>query len=201
MEKNSISIVDCSVEYNGRARSTLERGKYLIIYKGDGSVAIHGATKNKPLNYLGSNTNLTVETSTITWKTKKESITIQVYEMIHTHQLDLASNAPVVTRTEKQLVDKLVANWETLIGRKSEIVREKQTQHGPIDIYAVDQNGQVIVEAKRKNATLKDITQVLRYKEAFEGTVECYVAAPGISNKAAAYAEKHQVRFLQVNFD
>lgn len=201
MEKNTISIIDCSVEYNGRARSALERGKYLIIYKNDGSVAIHGATKNKPLNYLGSNTSMITNENTISWKTKKESITIQVYQTIHTHPIELSSSTPIVTRTEKQLVDKLVENWEALIGRKSNIEREKQTPHGPIDIYAIDHQGHIIVEAKRKNATLKDITQVLRYKETFEGTIECYVAAPGISKKALSYAEKHQVKFLQIDFD
>ena len=53
----------CDVVYDGRAYSTLERGNYLIIYKPDGSLLIHGSSKSTPRNYqsVGSKVDLQLE--------------------------------------------------------------------------------------------------------------------------------------------
>ncbi len=200
MEKNTISIIDCAVEYNGRARSTLERGQYLVIYKNDGSVAIHGASKTKPLNYLGSKTSISVDGTTITWKTKKESITIHAYQVLHTHAFNLSASAPVVSRTEKELVEKVINNWSELIGQPGDIEREKKTAHGPIDIYCNAYDMEIIVEVKRKTITLKDVTQVLRYGDTFAKKTLMYVAGPKISKNALSYATAKGVQYLHIDF-
>lgn len=44
---------ECSIIYDGRAYSTLANGRYLIIYKQDGSLLIHGGDLCKPRNYQG----------------------------------------------------------------------------------------------------------------------------------------------------
>jgi len=201
MEKGIVLIADCTVTYNGRAKSELERGTYLIIYKNDGSLAIHGQNKIMPLNYISNNSILTTENNTYTWKRKQEQIIIKVFNEYTKYPIELSPHTPKITNTEKDLADKIVKNWDNLVKHQGSIEREKPTPHGPIDIYSHSKDGHIIIEVKRKNATLKDITQVLRYRETFTGNSHCYIAAPKISAKALIYANKHEVKFLEVNFD
>ncbi len=194
-------LVDCTVEYSGRAKSTLERGSYLIIYKSDGSLAIHGNAKIMPLNYLSSGSKLEINGNNYVWTKRKETISITVHGKAWDQAATLSEHKPKIINTEKDLVDKIVRLWPELIGDTGEIIREHQTIHGPIDLYAESREGHVLIEVKRKNATLKDITQAIRYRETFKEPVRCYVAAPKISKNALAYAEKHRVIFLKVDFD
>lgn len=199
MDKGSILIADCIVTYDGRAKSVLERGRYLIIYKVDGSLAIHGMSLIKPLNYISSGSVLNKQGNILIWTKKKESIKVEIMTEIYYQPFDLSHHVPVMMNTEKQLVEKLVQEWKEH-GLKGTPVLEQKTRHGPVDIYSLHASEHTLVEVKRKNITLKDITQVLRYKETFEGSVLCYVAGPGISKNAMTYAEKHAVKFIKINF-
>jgi RecB family endonuclease NucS len=62
----------------------------------------------------------------------------------------------------------------------------------------------VVVEVKRRRVTVKDVTQLRRYVEALEQRgkqCRAYLAAPEISTSASKYLRKHDLRFLQVDFD
>ncbi len=45
-----VALVDCEVPYDGRARSTLRRGHYVLMRKADGSFLVHGASLTVPVN-------------------------------------------------------------------------------------------------------------------------------------------------------
>lgn len=202
MLPGTLILADCTVNYEGRAESILERGQYLILYKADGSLAIHGLNKIKPLNYLSNKSQLKIEGDQYIWTRKKEKIVVNVFKAELTSKIELSPHEPIKTHTEKDIVNKIVDNWEALVGHASgDIVREYPTQHGPIDLYRNCDGLHVIVEAKRKTITLKDVTQVLRYKEAFNERSVCYIAGPGISKNAAAYASNHGVIYICVDFD
>jgi RecB family endonuclease NucS len=69
---NFVIYAECDIIYNGRGYSTLERGNYLIIYKDDASLSIHGSTKVLPRNYQSEGTKLTVTDTLIEAKRKSE---------------------------------------------------------------------------------------------------------------------------------
>jgi len=141
----------CDVIYDGRAYSTLERGNYLIIYKPDGSLLIHGSSKSTPRNYqsVGSKVDLQLEREsefgqhgTLISHNNNETITITIHHVIFIEYLsDWSDSEIVISKTEKELVDKLVANWSSHIkGKFTTIIRELKTPLGPVDVVGIEAN-------------------------------------------------------------
>jgi endonuclease len=206
--KPLVMFADCTVIYNGRAYSTLERGNYLIIYKPDGSVSIHGADLVMPRNYISSNGKLEVDVvnNRLIFTKKKESVTINLVAIHSVSYLDdWSSHKIVISRTEKELAKKIFDNWFRLFDDVFyDVVMEYPTPLGPIDIAGFTSSTDYIVEVKRRKASLKDVTQLRRYVEALEGRgklCKAYLAAPSIAKGALSYLEKHELNFLQVDFD
>lgn len=196
----------CAVLYEGRAASTLEAGNYLILYKEDKSLSIHGSTMVLPRNYMAGGTRVELEGNRLIVHRKKETIVITVLEVHHLHTLDGWSDSKIVIcRTEKELVRKIFNNWDEYFpGEDFEIIElEHPTELGPIDILGLTDTTDFVVEVKRKTATTKDVTQLRRYIEAKSGNrlVVGFLAAPGIAASARKYLEKHNLTFINVNFD
>ncbi len=195
-----------SVVYNGRAFSTLEHGNYLIIYKNDNTVSIHGGDLITPRNYMGSNSKLTIDGNKLVFTRKKETVTITIDKILYLNYLDDWSYSKIIIRrTEKELARKIYDNWKSYFNDEfDDVVFEFPTPLGPIDLAGFTKTTDYIVEVKRRVASLKDVTQLRRYVEALEireKLCKAYLAAPGISKKALTYLEKHQLYFLQVEFD
>lgn len=197
----------CDVEYDGRAYSTLERGRYLIIYKNDGSFLIHASDLSVPRNYQGAGSVLEYHDNKITCTNKKECIIVRIYDIINYISLPEWSAARIkISRTEKDLVQKIYANWERYFGYGFEIVyAEHQTKLGAVDLLGVTHDGvRHVVEVKRGKATIRDCSQLYRYIESFRdngheaiGTI----ASPAIGKNASTYLEKHGCHWLYVDFD
>lgn len=199
MIPGSACLMRCSVVYKGRACSTLDEGTYLVIFKQDQSLSIHGRNKILPLNYIGSGCKASVDGSVVTFTRKSESITIVINSIITSISLDLSELEPVKHNTERELVDQIAHNLTILTGCTATPEREKKTEHGPIDLYVYDNGIHHIIEAKRRTASIKDVTQVIRYGETFCGDKTLYIAAPKISKNALKYATERNVKFLEVH--
>lgn len=199
-------FADCEILYDGRATSTLERGNYLVVYKADGSVSIHGSTHVMPRNYISSGSKLRVDQDTIVFARKQETVTIKVHQILNLLYPDNWSQSKIVIcRTEKELARKIFDNWCDYFDGDFEIIQlEYPTDLGPIDIVGMTTTTDFIVEVKRKRAVLKDVTQLRRYIEAMEHRdrpFRAFLAAPDIAKNAAKYLDKHGLSFLEVNFD
>jgi RecB family endonuclease NucS len=201
-------FADCTVLYDGRASSTLERGRYLIVKKTDGSYLIHGSDKCPPRNYQGPNSKLTIDGDRLICTNRKEVIIVTVYDIINYHELINWSSAKIkISKTEKELVDKIQNNWASYFPDKThlELHREFKTAVGDIDLLGVSINCYLAIEAKRKKITLKDCTQLRRYiehlQEGMPGTIDGWLAAPSIGKKALQYLKKHNLHWLQIDFD
>ena len=192
----------CKVEYDGRANSVLEEGNYLILYKSDQSLTIHGGNKVTPRNYQTSGSKLFVSGYTIISTNKKETIKITISEIIYYNILSNWSNNDVtMTKTEKDLVNKIFNNWSKYVGIScTEIYKEYITDHGPVDLAGVLGHQYHIIEVKRRKCTIKDATQLRKYLECFDDYVG-YLAGPDISDKALEYLGRHDCNFIKVDFD
>lgn len=196
----------CEVLYDGRASSTLERGNYLVVYKKDRSVSIHGSTIVMPRNYMGAGSKLREEGDQIIFRRKGETVCIKVHHIHFLNYLDDWSESKIVIcRTEKELARKIFDNWCDYFDDDFEMIEmEFGTDLGPIDIAGFTMDTDYIVEVKRKRASLKDVTQLRRYIEAMESRgrpCRAYLAAPEIAKNALKYLEKHGLHFLEVEFD
>lgn len=203
-----------TVDYSGRASSTLTIGNYLILYKPDGSLAIHDSHSIKPINYQTNGTELTfVENPNthkrcilqIVAKNKKETLVISVYVIHHDLALDDWSKGEIeISRTEHQLRDYIAANTHKWFKFKPQLVEtEYPTPYGNVDVYIKEQSRIIhLVEVKRHKINMAACGQLARYANYFKKSnkVIQYLAAPTISKNAQAYADKHKQIWLQVDF-
>lgn len=207
LHKPSILYCTADVQYNGRARSTLNSGRYLIVRKNDNSIAVHNGLCNKPCNYINRCTSSVIDGNTLVFSARGESICITIYEVItETDLSEWSEQKPIITRTEKELVAKLVSKWNSLIGIECSIQLEYQTIHGPIDILGIDINNTYhVVEVKRKVVTVSNCYQIRKYLECLDAVANMkhvgYLASPAISDKAKSVAESFGVRWVCIDFD
>jgi len=199
-----VAWADCEVAYVGRALGLLAKGSYLIHRKPDGSVSIHGGDLTKPKNYIRS-TDITVEDKVIIFSNKKEKLKIKIYKLHWKQTMNAwATNKVNLYRTEQQLVDKLIRDIDTWIPPHPDriIHREYRTAGGPVDVAVECGEDLHILEVKRRNVTVKDITQVLKYDDFVEHShAKLYLVAPGISANGLAYAEKNSITFIELDWD
>jgi len=211
MHKGFVLYCLCDVIYDGRAYSTLERGNYLIIYKPDGSLLIHGSSKSTPRNYqsVGSKVDLHFKNGgggVLVSNNNNETITINIHHVIFIEHLHKWSdNDIIISKTEKELSEKLITNWSKYIkGDFVSITREFKTSLGPVDIVGIEANNtHHVVEVKRRKASISGCTQLKRYIDSLSEHVPVlgYLASPSISATAFEYLKKLNFTWIEIGFD
>lgn len=194
---------NCSIEYDGRACSTLSRGNYLIIYKNDQSLLIHGGDKTTPRNYQPAGGELSKDGDKMILKRNKEVITIIIYKCLNCAILeDWSTNCTEMVRTENDLVLKIVNNINQYLSNDIvRVEREFTTDMGKIDICAIDKDGiHHIIEVKRVKATKNHCNQLRKYMDCIANSCG-YIAAPCIAQGALDHIKKTGYKFIQVDFD
>lgn len=194
----------CRVIYDGRAYSVLETGQYLVLHKADGSLQIHGENLIKPLNYQGPKSSLEYTNSTLVSLNKGEKITIEIDEILSYNTLNLSPHQITIKRTERELVLKIIRDWEHYFDEEFEVIStEYITDVGTLDILGIATSGtHYIIEVKRKRMSLKDCSQLQRYRDHFKkfNTVGV-LAGPEITANALKYLKSNDMQFLEVGFD
>ncbi len=154
----------CAVTYEGRAKSTLQEGNYLIIHKTDGTLLINGGSLLKPLNFQPPGAILIVKGNTLISQRKDETITIDINTIYNYYELNMWSDFKIdITGTEKDMVDRFISNIkEYNIDISKGLYREYRTPVGPIDILAIG-DIYTVIEVKRRTAGVVAYTQLKRY--------------------------------------
>lgn len=209
-----VVVASCRIDYQGRAESKLPRGERLVVMKPDGTLLVHTAKLLKPVNWQppGCAFAATVESGmlvlTATREKPKEIVRIhcevvhsaQAFELADGEELDLAG-------TEDDL-QALLAKQPQLIERGFQFwTRERASGRGPMDLYGIDAKGRrVVVEAKRRAATVGDVEQLRRYVEkeraAREGLdVRGILVAPSVSETAKKYLGELSLEWREIDWD
>jgi RecB family endonuclease NucS len=192
----------CTVDYHGRARSSLGLGNYLIIRKGDGSLMIHGASKLRPLNYQPSGAVLTNDGNRLISKTKNETIIIIIDQIINYYEYNgWTDNKIDICMTENDLREQIIQNINNIIGENiTEITKEFITPYGPVDILAVGSKYHVI-EVKRGKSSIQSCIQLLRYLDYFKEINQPatgWLMSPKITDNAKAYLKKRDCKWVSI---
>lgn len=198
-----VAYAKCSVIYDGRAHSVLERGNYLICWKQDGSLLIHGSMLCAPKNYMGSGTTMQCDESQWTFVHKKEKIVVEVDDVMWRHVINDWSDHPVkMTKTERELRQKLVRNVsEYLPVSPAAVYEEFQTDLGPVDVMVVAEDDSVhVIEVKRGRASVNACIQLEKYLSVLKDATG-YIAAPAISPKALKWLNDHGGHYIFIDFD
>lgn len=195
----------CSVHYDGRAKSTLIPGNYLIVHKNDGTLRIDGGSLCTPLNYQPPGAIMQKKNDKLISTRKDETITIKI-EKIYYHQelKDWSSNKIDITKTEDELRNYIATHIDKILSIKSvEVYKEFRTPVGSIDILIIDEHDIYhVIEVKRGKASLSACSQLERYYNYFVSIMKNakgYIASPEISKNALKYTENNSQIYLQVN--
>ena len=195
---------DCVVEYDGRAKSVLNRGNYVILHKSDGTLIIHGNSLVTPLNYQSSKAVMRQEGNKLISDRKDERIIIELYNIYDYHEFTNWSNNKIdIKNTESDLRDKLVDNINNYFNNIVEVIKEHGTPYGPVDILVINDVNNII-EVKRKKITLNNCMQLEKYMKYFNDINErCsgYLAGPDISSNAIEYINNNCLNYINIDFN
>lgn len=171
---------NCSVLYEGRAKSTLEPGERILIIKEDGSLLVHRPVGYEPVNWQPSGSIFHVQTKPNIIEVHAvrhkphENVRITFYEIFFVSAINLADSGEFALHaSEKDMHQAILMKPSLLEEGFKPIVYEKKVEPGFIDVYGVDKNGKlVIIEVKRKTAGKEAVLQLAKYIEALKGKTE-----------------------------
>ncbi len=195
-KKNIIIAGLCTVEYEGRANSSLGSGERVAFFKPDGSALIHRPKEYAPVNWQPPG-------SLFQTKLKKEGLVIRVYrrkdhevmevtftEVIMVSVLDLRDAGEfTLYATESDMQQAILIQPSLLEKGFRPISSERPVDPGFIDILGMDRNNVLtVVELKRVKATKKAVLQLKKYMDVINldssRKVRAILVAPSLAEGA-----------------
>lgn len=204
----------CSVNYQGRAKSKLDRGERMVIKKQDSALLVHGPDNYQPKN----------------WQPEVDSYNVEIDQERNHLILEAKRNNPeelVEIRFEEidfivvdQMVDKSelkIAGHEVDIHESIEdepeiveedlkvVERERETPAGFIDVFARDKEDNYVVIEVKRNPDYNTVLQLQRYvdeiDEEFHGHIRGVLVAPKMTDKVLDYLEERDLEFVEVDME
>lgn len=204
----------CEVKYQGRAASKLSEGDRLLIIKQDGTFLVHQSKKMNAINYQGPGAKVIVEENEkkllITaqrMKPMKESIEVNFSEVYGISAYFLKDDEKLkLFGTERELSDLLMQDLGVIERDLIPLKQESDIRHGTIDILAEDSGKNlVIVEVKRREASLDSISQLNRYvnelRERRNRKVRGIICAPSITENALRMLERLGLEYFKLDYE
>jgi RecB family endonuclease NucS len=200
-------VAECSVEYRGRLGARLAPARRLLLFKRDGSIAIHSDAKAyKPLNWMNPPCTIRESEQTIeVVAANGDALTIELHAVLSDTTFDLGDDPGL----EKDGVE---AELQALIARRVEalrpglalIRREYPTDIGPVDLLCHDEDGRTIVVEVKRVGEIAGVDQLLRYQERLDRDSRFaptlgILAAERIKPQARVYAESRGVSCVEVD--
>ncbi|MFC4358444.1 endonuclease NucS [Halobium salinum] len=200
----------CTVEYEGRAASSLGPGDRLLILKPDGSALVHTDENQSPVNWQppGSEHRAAVRDGRLRVRSTRENPDERLdvrFERVHQF-----SGLPVtggrsleVTGSEADLKRRVLERPDLVEAGFTPLATERESAAGPIDVYGEDAEGTpVVVELKRKRVGPDAVGQLKRYVEAVsreradDRSVRGLLVAPSVTDRARAMLEHDGLEFV-----
>jgi RecB family endonuclease NucS len=207
-------VARCSVEYSGRLGARLEPAIRLLLFKADGSIAIHADAKAyKPLNWMNPPCTIVEEAGgdgesiiSVT-NPKDERLTITVHEVLTDQSFELGEDPGLAKDgVEAELQELLAARVEALKEGLRLVRREYPTDLGPVDLLCRDQDGRAIVVEVKRVGEIAGVEQLLRYQERLDRdgslapTAGMFVATR-IKPQARVFAESRGVECIEIDLE
>ena len=207
----------CTVNYQGRAKSKLDRGERMVIKKQDSAILVHGPENYQPKNWQPEVDSYSVKIeeiddgSEILVLEAKRKNPDEVVE-IQFEDLDLLTVDKMVDKSDLKIRGHEVDIHES-IEEDPEIVeedlkvveREKETPAGFIDVFARDEDDQWVVIEVKRNPDYNTVLQLQRYvdeiEEEYSGEIRGILVAPKMTDKILDYLEERNLEFVEVNME
>jgi len=203
---------DCTVDYEGRAESTLGPGDRHVMCKPDGTVLVHTDEGHQPVNWQppGCTHEVSVEESTLTLRSERstpaEELLVQFRDVDHVATFDVTDPEELsLSGTEEDLRERVLDEPELIEPGFTPLSTERETPAGAVDIYGEDANGRaVVVELKRRRVGPDAVGQLARYVEALErdlhddADVRGILVAPSVTDRARTLLAERGLEFVSL---
>jgi hypothetical protein len=202
-------VADCSLEYAGRLGARLDRARRLLLFKADGSIAVHADTKAyKPLNWMSPPCTITeTEGRIVAVNPKGEQLTIELHEVLFDERFDLGDDPGLAKDgVEAELQELLASRVAALRADLRLVRREYPTDLGPVDLLCRDGDGRAVVVEVKRIGEISGVEQLLRYQERLDrdGTLaptRGMFVATRIKPQARVYAESRGVECVEIDLE
>lgn len=203
----------CSVEYEGRASSTLGPGDRLVVLKPDGTALVHTDENRTPVNWQppGSEHRAAVRDGRLrvrsTRSSPEETLTVR-FERVHQFSaLSVTGGRAVdVHGSEEDLRQRILDDPALVEPGFVPEATERETAAGPVDVFGHDSAGTpVVVELKRRRVGPDAAGQLKRYVEAIgeelpDGVaVRGVLVAPSVTDRASDRLAEAGLEFVALD--
>jgi RecB family endonuclease NucS len=202
----------CTVEYDGRASSSLGPGDRHCMCKPDGTILVHTDEGHQPVNWQppGCTHDITADDDTLVVDSRRESpeerLVVTFSTVDHVAAYDLTDPEDLtVEGTEDDLRDRILADPSLVESGLVPLATERQTSAGAVDVFAEDADGRtVVLELKRRRVGPDAVGQLGRYVDALdrdlhaEAGVRGILVAPSVTDRARRMLAERGLEFVSL---
>ena len=204
----------CSVNYQGRAKSKLDRGERMVIKKQDSALLVHGPDNYQPKNWQPEVHSWKVEhdeeNKMLTLEAKRSNpdelveIRFETVDMIMVDQLVDKSDLKV--RGHEIDIHESIKQTPDMVEDGLKVIKhEKETPAGFIDLFCRDSNDEYVVIEVKRNPDYNTVLQLQRYVDEidneFSGNIRGVLVAPKMTDKILDYLEDRGLEFVEVEME
>lgn len=203
----------CTVEYDGRASSSLGPGRRLLVLKPDGSALVHTAEGRTPVNWQppGCEHRASVRDGRLRVVSVRsnpdERLDVQFAAVEQFTAFDAGGGDDLDLRgSEEDLRRHILDDPSILEAGFEPLETERETAAGPMDIFGEDADGvPVVVELKRRRVGPDAASQLSRYVEALRrelgdgAAVRGVLVAPSVTERTAALLDRKGLEFVALD--
>ena len=207
----------CTVNYQGRAKSKLDRGERLVIKKQDSAILVHGPENYQPKNWQPEVHSYSAEIEEIdedsdilvveAKRTNPDEVVEIQFEEIGLVTVDkMVDKSDLKIRGHEVDIHESIEEDPEIIEENLNVVeREKETPAGFIDVFARDEEDQWVVIEVKRNPDYNTVLQLQRYvdeiEEEYQGEVRGILVAPKMTDKILDYLEERGLEFIEVQME
>ena len=176
-----IIVADCSAEYSGRLNASLPLAKRVLLIKADNSLLIFSELGSyKPLNWMSApcsirditpdhaddDVDTEVPQKVIRASADKSNDVLEVtlQHIYSDESYDLGEDPGLIKDGVEDHLQKYLAEQIERIGKGAKLVRrEYPTAIGPVDIMAIDGNGEHVAIEIKRNGGIDDNARILAH--------------------------------------
>jgi RecB family endonuclease NucS len=202
----------CTVEYDGRAASSLGAGDRHVTLKPDGAALVHTDEGQQPVNWQppGCDHSVAVTDGALVLLSERsnpdETLEITFETVAHAAAFDVSDPEELaVTGTEADLKDRILDDPDLVERGFTPLATERETPAGAVDIYGEDATGRtVVVELKRRRVGPDAVGQLDRYVGALERDLHAQtevrgvLVAPSVTDRARQLLAKKGLEFVSL---
>jgi RecB family endonuclease NucS len=162
-----------------------------VLCKPDGTVLVHGDTKQEPRNWQPPGATVQVTDTdplvlTAVRTSPREVIRITCERVYHAALLPMDDDASLELQgSEADLRDRIFDTPELIEEGFRPETKEYETSAGPVDVWGYDSEGRpVILELKRRRVGPDAVSQLRRYVESVDADVRGILVAPSVTERA-----------------